>query len=164
MKVLVRAAEPTDYEAICETMSQPIAQANTLQLPLPAREMWKKRLAELPAGDHLLVAEADGVVVGNLGLLAASKAARRRHVGALGMSVHDAFHRRGIGTALLAAAIDLADNWLQYARLELEVFTDNTAAIALYKKFGFEIEGTLRKDVFRQGAYVDCHIMGRLKS
>ena len=43
--ITIRSAEPDDYEGICEAMSQPIAQANTLQLPYPALEMWKKRLA-----------------------------------------------------------------------------------------------------------------------
>jgi L-phenylalanine/L-methionine N-acetyltransferase len=163
MTITIRAAEHTDYAAFCETLSQPIAQANTLQLPFPSLEVWKKRLAEFPAGDHLLVAEVDGKVVGNLGLYAAAKQMRRRHVGTLGMAVHDAYHGRGVGSALMAAAIDLADNWLQYSRLELEVYVDNVAAIALYKKFGFVIEGTHPKDSFRNGAFIDCLSMGRLR-
>lgn len=164
MNILIRAAEPADYDAIREVMSQPVAQANTLQLPLPSAEMWKKRLAEYPAGDHLLVAEMDGKIVGNLGLHMAAKSPRRRHVGAIGMSVHDAYHRHGVGTALMRAALELADNWLQYTRLELEVFCDNEAAIALYRKFGFEIEGTMKRHAFRQGEYVDSHLMARLKA
>ena len=43
-KITIRAVEPDDYEALREAMSQPIAQANTLQLPYPTLEMWKKRL------------------------------------------------------------------------------------------------------------------------
>jgi L-phenylalanine/L-methionine N-acetyltransferase len=163
MSIVVRAAEPDDYDSFREVMSQPRAQRMTLQLPLPSRELWRKRLAETPPGDHVLVAEWDGKVVGNLGLHAAAKSPRRRHAGALGMSVHDSFQRRGIGNALMVAALDLADNWLQYTRLELEVYTDNEPAIALYKKFGFEIEGTLRRHAFRQGEFVDSHIMARLK-
>ena len=163
MNIKIRAAEPSDCEAIRETMTQPIAQAQTLQLPYASLETWKKRLAESPAGDHALVAEVDGKVVGNLGLHAAGKSPRTRHVGALGMSVHDAWHRKGVGAALLRAALDLADNWLQYKRLELTVYIDNAAAIALYQKFGFEIEGTLRMYAFRNGEYVDTFAMARLK-
>jgi putative acetyltransferase len=163
MNIIVRAAELGDLEAIRETMSQPLAQANTLQLPMPTLELWKKRLAELPAGDHMLVAVVEGKVVGNLGLHQASKAMRRRHVGAVGMAVHDAYQGRGVGSALMQAAIDLADNWLQYSRLELEVYVDNHAAIALYKKFGFVVEGTHPRDSFRNGEYVDCLSMGRLR-
>jgi putative acetyltransferase len=164
MNVIIRAAEPNDFAAIRETMSTPKAQAQTLQLPFASQELWKKRLAEQTSGDHLLVAEIDGKVVGNAGLHAAAKSLRRRHVGAIGMSVHDAWHRKGVGSALMSALIDLADNWLQYTRLELTVFVDNAPAIALYKKFGFEIEGTHKRYAMRAGEFVDTYFMARLKN
>ena len=161
---IIRATEPADYDAIRETMAQPLAFAGTLQVPLPSAEMWKKRLAELPAGDHTLVAEVDGKVVGNIGLHAIPKSRRRVHVAAIGMAVHDAYHGKGVGSALMTAALDLADNWLQYKRIELTVYTDNTVALALYKKFGFEIEGTHKQYAFRDGVYVDSYSMARLRS
>jgi putative acetyltransferase len=40
---------------------------------------------------------------------------------------------------------------------------DNAAGIALYEKFGFEIEGTHRRFAFRDGEYVDAYSMARLK-
>ena len=55
------------------------------------------------------------------------------------------------------------EKWLNLARIELTVFTDNEAAIALYRKFGFEIEGTLRKYAFRDGEFVDAYAMARIK-
>ena len=164
MTVTIRHAEPSDYEAIRDTMAQPRAYSGTLQLPLPAAEMWKKRLADTPAEGHMLVAVIDGKVVGNLGLHPAGKTARRKHVYSVGMSVHDDYQRKGAGSALMAAAIDLADNWLQVKRLELTVYTDNPGALALYRKFGFEIEGTLRAYAFRNGEYVDAFTMARIKS
>ena len=163
MNIIIRAAEPTDFESIRETMAQPLAYAGTLQVPLPSAELWKKRLAELPPGDHSLVAEVDGKVVGNIGLHAIPKSRRRAHAAAIGMAVHDAYHGKGVGTALMKAALDLADNWLQYARIELTVYTDNVAALALYKKFGFEIEGTHKQYAFRNGEYTDSYSMARLR-
>jgi putative acetyltransferase len=50
------------------------------------------------------------------------------------------------------AAIELADRWLNLRRLELVAYTDNERALGLYKKFGFEVEGLLRRHSFRDGA------------
>jgi putative acetyltransferase len=63
----------------------------------------------------------------------------------------------------MAAALDLADNWLNLHRLELEVYTDNPAAIHLYEKHGFVIEGTLRHFGYRNSEYVDAYKMARVR-
>jgi L-phenylalanine/L-methionine N-acetyltransferase len=46
-------------------------------------------------------------------------------------------------------------------RLELTVYTDNAAAVALYRKQGFVIEGTHRGFALRDGVYIDAHAMAR---
>jgi putative acetyltransferase len=161
--ILVRRAEPRDAEALHATFSTPQAQAGTLQMPLPSIELWRKRLSDVTATDYLLVAEVDGAVVGNLGLHAASTSPRRKHAASIGMSVHDDWHDRGVGSALMRVALDIADNWHNYLRLELTVYTDNAAALALYRKFGFVIEGTLEAYAFRDGRYVDAYTMARLR-
>ena len=160
--IVVRRAEPGDADAIHATFMGSKATAGTLQLPYPSVDEWRKRLASFPQEDYLLVATIAGDVVGNLGLHAASKSPRRRHVGSVGMAVRDDRHGRGIGTALMHAAIELADGWLNYRRLELTVYTDNLAALALYRKFGFAIEGTCMAYAFRDGQYVDAYAMARI--
>jgi putative acetyltransferase len=160
--IVVRRAELGDAEAIHATFLGPRAIAGTLQLPYPSVEAWRKRIAELSPHDYLLVATIAGEVVGNVGLHAASKSPRRRHVGSIGMAVRDDRQRRGVGTALMQSVIELADRWLNYRRLELGVYTDNVAAIELYRKFGFVIEGTSRAYAFRDGRYVDAYMMARL--
>ena len=79
------------------------------------------------------------------------------------MAVRDDWQGKGVGTALMQAAIDLADNWLNLKRLELEVYVDNASAIRLYEKIGFAIEGTMVDFAFRDGQYVDTHLMARLR-
>jgi L-phenylalanine/L-methionine N-acetyltransferase len=79
------------------------------------------------------------------------------------VAVRDDRQGKGVGTALMEAALDLADNWLNLARIELTVYVDNAPAIALYEKFGFEVEGTHRRFAFRKGEYVDAYSMARLK-
>lgn len=159
----VRRAEVCDADAMQATFAAPKAQAGTLQMPFPSIEVWRKRVADTATSDYILVCEADGEVVGNCGLLATSTSPRRRHAGSVGMSVRDDWQGKGVGTALLAAAIDLADNWFAYRRLELTVYTDNAAALALYRKFGFEVEGTLRQYALRDGVLVDAYTMARLR-
>lgn len=162
-RIAIRRAESRDAEAMQAIFASPGAQAGTLQMPLPTVEQWEKRLAEFPAGDTLLVAEVDGEVVGNCGLHAAGGSPRRRHAGHVGISVRDDWQGRGVGTALLAAVLDIADNWIGYARLELTVYTDNAAALALYRRFGFAIEGTHRGYALRDGRYVDAYAMARVR-
>jgi L-phenylalanine/L-methionine N-acetyltransferase len=162
--IKVRRAEPRDAEAMHATFSAPQARAGTLQMPYPSVELWRKRLTDVSTTDYLLVAEIDGVVVGNLGLHAASTSPRRKHAASIGMSVHDDWRNRGVGSALMLAALDIADNWHNYLRLELTVYTDNAAALALYRKFGFATEGTLKDYAFRDGRYIDAYTMARLRS
>jgi len=76
--------------------------------------------------------------------------------------VRDDAQGKGVGTALLKAAVDLADNWLNLLRLELTVWTDNEAAQRLYRGQGFVLEGTHRAYALREGRYRDVHAMARL--
>jgi putative acetyltransferase len=163
MNFTIRRAEPSDYEAVRQVFAGPKAVRGTLQLPFSSVEQWRKRLAEPPEGYFSLVACVEREVVGQLGLHTFPNRPRRRHVGQIGMAVRDDWQGKGVGTALMQAAVDLADNWLNLTRLELEVYTDNASAIRLYKKFGFTVEGTLAQFAFRDGEYVDSYLMARLR-
>lgn len=162
MTITVRHAEPDDYEAMHRIFSGPLAVAGTLQLPLQSVDRSRHRLAETEPGTYRLVACADGEVVGTIGLHTLSNP-RRKHVADIGMAVRDDWQGKGVGSALLAAALDLADNWLNIQRVELTVYTDNAAAIALYQKFDFAIEGTHPRYAFRAGTYVDAYTMARVR-
>ena len=70
---------------------------------------------------------------------------------------------QGAGSALMQAAVDMANKWLNITRLELEAYTDNEPALKLYRKFGFVIEGTLVQFAFRDGSYVDAYTMARVR-
>ncbi len=164
MNITVRHREPGDYEAMQRIFAGLKARSGTLQMPFTSAEHWRKRLAEPPEGVYSLVACVDHEVIGHLGLYTYPHQPRRRHVGQLGMAVQDDYQGKGVGTVLMEAAIDLADNWLNLTRLELEVFVDNDSGMRLYEKFGFTIEGTMTDFAFRDGQYVDTHIMARLRT
>jgi putative acetyltransferase len=150
MTIVIRRAEPADYQAICLVLAGSKAIWGTLQLPFPSAEQWRKRLAEPGEGVFSIVACVETEVIGQLSLHTFP-------------AVRDDWQGKGAGSALMRAAVDLADKWMNLERLELEVYTDNEPAIQLYKKFGFVIEGTLARFAFRDGRYVDAYMMARLR-
>ena len=161
----IRRVRTSDAEGMARLMGDPEVLGNLLQLPYPSVEAWRTRLAEWDQPgrtDLLLVAEAEGALVGNAGLNPIGTALRRRHAMHLGITVAKEWQGRGVGTRLMAALLDTADRWLGCLRIELTVFTDNAPAIALYRKFGFEVEGTHRAYALRDGRYVDTLTMARL--
>lgn len=158
----LRRAQPEDAPAFVRMMAEPSVFGGLLQMPYPTEALWRERLAGPAAGPDLhLVAVVQGEVIGSAGLHGQHHL-RRRHVLSLGMSVAVAWQRQGVGSALLGALCDYADRWVGALRLELTVYTDNAAAIALYRRYGFEVEGTHRGFALRDGAYVDALAMARL--
>jgi RimJ/RimL family protein N-acetyltransferase len=80
------------------------------------------------------------------------------HVADLGLMVAASHRRRGIGRALLDAAVE----WARGAgvrKLELHVFPHNEPALRLYEEFGFRREGYRRGHYRRGGEYVDAILM-----
>jgi len=109
--------------------------------------------------DGTLVAVAGGVVVGSVHVDAS-----RHGFGEIGMAVAREWRGRGVGSALLAAAIEWARERGLH-KLSLSVFAHNTAAIGLYRKLGFVEEGRRVKQYRRSsGELWDAIEMGLLLS
>ena len=161
LEILVRELRPEDIPAINAIHNQRKVAEGTLQIPFHTDAEREERWKSGP-NQRFIVAEAEGRVVGAAGLTLFSR--RQAHVGALGMAVDQAYHGRGVGTALMEALIDLADNWYNLRRLELQVYTDNEPGVRLYTRFGFVIEGTLRAFAYRAGQFVDAYAMARLRN
>lgn len=159
-EIIVRHVETADAQALQQLYAHPNVYRDTLQLPLPSLAHWQQRLADAKPGLHNLVACIDEQVVGQI-VIQLNQSLRRRHVATFGIGVDPAQQGKGVGGALMRAMIELCDNWAAIQRIELTVFTDNQGAIALYKKFGFEIEGTSRHYAMRDGKLVDAYHMAR---
>ncbi|ASV85312.1 acetyltransferase domain protein [Ochrobactrum quorumnocens] len=140
--------------------NMPKFRAGTSRLPFTRVANTRQWLSNLKDKHIVIVATLDGKIVGSCDIRRAD--GRRIHAGTIGIGVHDDYHGQGIGTGLMREIIDVADNWLNLQRLDLTVFADNLHAIQLYENFGFEREGVLRSDAFRDGQFVDCILMGRL--
>lgn len=155
----LRADDAADLYAIA---SDPRVARTLLQLPSMEYLETKEWAEEEVAGRHRLVAEVDGRAVGLIGLNHRQRA-RLMHSGELGMYVHPDFWGRGIGSALMEAALEIADNWLDLKRVELGVYTHNEVGIHLYEKFSFEKEGRCRCYAFGEGRWLDSFVMARLR-
>jgi ribosomal protein S18 acetylase RimI-like enzyme len=106
---------------------------------------------------HPFVLIAEGEVVGGLGM----NPTAARGVLALGMWVLPEWRGRGGGRMLAEAAI--AARPADVHKIELEVFTENDAAVGLYRSLGFEQEG-VRRDHYRRedGSLRSTLLMARL--
>lgn len=103
------------------------------------------------------VADAAGEIVGGINVQVS-----RHGYGDIGMHVARAWRGRGVGSALMVRAIAWArDEGLH--KLSLAVFPHNAAAIALYEKYGFVVEGRRVKQYRRRsGELWDAIDMGLL--
>lgn len=109
----------------------------------------------------IFVAENEQGLIGHLGAFwRRGQGSRVKHSLNLGLGIAKDFWGMGIGNALFEAL----ENWAKehgITRLELEVMTHNEAAIALYKKRGFEIEGTKRGSIKINERYIDEYLMSK---
>jgi RimJ/RimL family protein N-acetyltransferase len=106
-----------------------------------------------------LVALADGQLIGWADVLPKERPIHA-HVGVLGIGVVPEFRGKGLGAALLRAALEEACK--QYTRIELTVRAGNTRAIALYERFGFAHEGVCRDAILVDGRYEDLIVMANV--
>jgi RimJ/RimL family protein N-acetyltransferase len=108
----------------------------------------------------IIVADASGELAGYIEARG-GEFRRNRHSAVLIAGVRQAYAGRGIGSRLFEALLAWAES-LGLVRLELTVMTHNEAAIGLYRKYGFEIEGARRASMLVEGNFQDEYFMARL--
>jgi L-amino acid N-acyltransferase YncA len=130
----IRPAEAGDARAMAELFAAVAAERTGIATEPPVDiDERAAQFARTAAGS--VVAVAGGHIVGMLHIEAS-----RHGFGEFGMLVDHDWRGRGVGSALVQAAISRARSQGLH-KLCLEVFTHNTAAIALYRKSGFAEEG-----------------------
>lgn len=159
----IRPVEDHDFDQIAEIYSDLNVIGNTSQIPYRTAGFWREYRKKRGDSAVALVAVLEERIVGHMTICPDDRP-RRRHTAWFGLAVHADFHRRGIGRALMAELVRLADDWLNLEKIELGVLSDNPGAIALYREFGFVEEGRLRKDLFKDGQYADTVLMARFRS
>jgi RimJ/RimL family protein N-acetyltransferase len=125
-------------------------------------EQERERIANMLKADNkqTFLAEDDGQLVGWL-WANGGDFRRNHHCVHIVIGIKAAYTNQGIGTRLFQAC----EAWARERglhRLELTVMTHNQLGIALYKKMGFQIEGTAPDALRVDGEYVDLHYMSKL--
>lgn len=157
--LVIRRATDADWPAIWPIVAAVIAGGDTYALApdtpeAEAREYW------MGAGIATYVAESDGEVVGTYALKA-NQRGLGAHVANAGYMVRAGHSGRGVGTAL--GEHSQAARAAGFLAMQFNaVVSTNARAIALWRRLGFAVVGTVpRAFHHRELGYVDIHVMHR---
>lgn len=166
-RLILRKAQTSDAAAIVAYLQNIADESDFLsfgkgEFTITPKEE-EKYIVSVDKSDNqlVLVAEIDGEIAGVL-TISANVKPRMRHIGVLGISVQKKHWNQGIGHILLQEMIRWAESGKVLRKINLLVSCENERAIHLYKKYGFEIEGCLRRDMWINGQFKDAYQMGKL--
>jgi L-phenylalanine/L-methionine N-acetyltransferase len=156
----IRPASPRDVRSFLDLYRVVAAEGRYIRTEEPRAAGVYRRLFRVPvtSGRARLLAVAGDRVIGEIGVEREDHPVTR-HVASIGMMVAPEWRGRGVGSALIEAAIA----WCRregVEKIELSVYPDNAAARALYAKFGFREEGRLTGHSKKRAGYLDEVLMG----
>jgi RimJ/RimL family protein N-acetyltransferase len=109
----------------------------------------------------MLLALIDSEII-SIATINSSQKERTKHVGTLGIVISEKYTGLGLGKILMNDLLDWAKQNGITKKISLVTNENNTVAIELYKKVGFEVEGLLKHDNFIRGNYSNTVVMGLL--
>ena len=161
----IRPLEPRDAEDALAYISGVTAETDFLAMESGEFD-WPVEKERQFIEDHaradnklLVAAKVEGHIMGLLGFTGDDKR-KMRHSGELGITVRQKAWGLGLGSALMAYAVDWASASGVVRKIDLRVRTDNDRAIRLYERFGFVREGTIRRQFLVAGTFRDAYLMG----
>jgi putative acetyltransferase len=159
--VSFRPEEKLDLEPVWEMFST-LSDDSLQYLPIPITrervEGWFRDLDYEKALPILGLVDERVVAVSSLDF---GQMKHNMHVATFGITVHDDYQNRGLGTRLTEYMIGIA-RMKGLKKVALEVVTQNNKAISVYRRCGFTVEGMLRMNHWNHvlGEYGDDYVMG----
>ena len=112
-------------------------------------------------GNITLFGEMDGKLVGMIGFGWTDRI-KMRHVASIyAVYLTPLVRGKCLASIMLSAVLDEIRQIPYIGKISLSVTVGQDAALALYKKYGFEIVGTARKDIKIGDTYYDLYLMER---
>jgi L-amino acid N-acyltransferase YncA len=160
--ITLRAATPDDAEAICIIFNQGITdRVATLDTALRTPAERRGWLADRDRRHPVMVAAADGAIVGWGSLNRFNPRTAYDHVADFSIYVDRGWRGKGVGTQLLDRLIEVARDH-GFHKMVLAALASNTAGLALYTRAGFSRVGVYREHGQLDGCWVDVLIMEKL--
>ena len=114
-----------------------------------------------PQGQVYVCHSVDGKVIGGF-YLKANFSGRSSHIANAAYMIHNTHRGKGVGSLLIKASLHLAKNLGLQAMQFNMVLSQNTLAVKLYERLGFNIVGTIPEAVRNpDGSYQDGYVMHR---
>ena len=157
----IRKMSSTDLPALYDIYTDKEVVNNNRYLPDIKREEFYSMFNDSQL--NFVAVESDGELLGHLAINSTPKP-RLKHSASFGIAVAKTSRGKGVGRFLMEYLLSYYDEQLNLTRLELEVHANNVAALARYKSFGFEVEGTKRKAVLVEDNLIDTVIMSRVRT
>jgi RimJ/RimL family protein N-acetyltransferase len=164
--MLIREIEREDTERFVSLINQVESESEFLLFEAGERqvtvEQQEKRIdmMEQEGNSTIFVAEENSELIGYL-IAMGGQAKRNKHTAYLVIGILTEYRGQGVGSKLFQRLEEWATEQKLH-RLELTVVTLNEAGIRLYKKMGFEIEGTKRNSLYIDGKFVNEYYMSKL--
>nr|WP_241209869.1 GNAT family N-acetyltransferase [Vibrio caribbeanicus] len=157
----IRKMSSVDLPALYDIYTDKEVVNNNRYLPEIKREEFDSMFNDSQL--NFVAIESDGELLGHLAINSTLKP-KLKHSASFGIAVAKTSRGKGVGRFLMEYLLSYCDEQLNLTRLELEVHANNVAALALYKSFGFKVEGTKRKAVLVEDDLIDIVIMSRVRT
>ncbi|MBN1230617.1 MAG: GNAT family N-acetyltransferase [Anaerolineales bacterium] len=167
-RIRFRGAERTDLPTFVRWFNDPEVRENLLlylPMSLASEEQWFESMIKRPPYEQVLCCEVkkdDGwFLIGNCGFASVDLRSRNAEIG-ISIGEKD-YWDQGYGTEMMQLMIRHGFETLNLNRIMLRVYDTNPRARHVYGKVGFMMEGTLRQEIYKNGEYIDVHIMAILR-
>lgn len=163
--ILIRERNTEDVDEFCKFLLKLDNEAEYMLVEKGERDISREIILKntenlIKNGDKCFIALDGTAIIGYI-IAVREKFIRTRHVASAVIGILEEYCSRGIGYSLFQNIIRWAEE-NNVKRLELTVITENERAVGLYRKLGFEMEGTRRSSTFKDGKYYDEYYMARI--